>query len=54
MFIAIAVQIPTYLIISYLGLIDTFWVHIIPSLAVPVYLFYVCRTQVGFHSLDVR
>lgn len=39
MFIAIAVQIPTYLIISYLGLIDNFLVHIIPSLAVPVYLF---------------
>lgn len=39
MFVAIAVQIPTYLIISYLGLIDSFWVHIIPSLAVPVYLF---------------
>ena len=39
MFIAIAVQIPTYLIISGLGLIDNFLVHIIPSLAVPVYLF---------------
>ena len=25
MFVAIAVQIPTYLIISYLGMIDTFW-----------------------------
>lgn len=39
MFIAVAVQIPMYLIISYLGLIDTFWVHVLPSLAVPVYLF---------------
>lgn len=39
MFVAIAVQIPTYLIISSLGLIDNFLVHIIPSLAVPVYLF---------------
>lgn len=39
MFIAIAVQIPTYLIISSIGLIDNFLVHIIPSLAVPVYLF---------------
>lgn len=39
MFVAIAVQIPTYLIVSYLGLIDNFLVHIIPSLAVPVYLF---------------
>lgn len=39
MFVAIAVQIPTYLIVSALGLIDNFLVHIIPSLAVPVYLF---------------
>ena len=39
MFVAVAVQIPTYLIISALGLIDNFLVHIIPSLAVPVYLF---------------
>jgi len=39
MFIAVAVQIPTYLIISALGLIDNFLVHIIPALAVPVYIF---------------
>ena len=39
MFVAVAVQIPTYLIISAFGLIDNFLVHIIPSLAVPVYLF---------------
>ena len=39
MFVAVAVQIPTYLIISALGLIDNFLVHIVPSLAVPVYLF---------------
>lgn len=39
MFVAVAVAIPNYLIISYLGLIDNFLVHIIPSLAVPVYVF---------------
>ncbi len=39
MFVAVAVAVPNYLIISALGLIDNFWVHIIPSLAVPVYLF---------------
>ncbi len=39
MFVAVAVAIPNYLIISGLGLIDNFLVHIIPSLAVPVYLF---------------
>jgi ABC transporter, permease protein len=39
MFVAVAVAVPNYLIISYLGLIDNFWVHIVPSLAVPVYLF---------------
>lgn len=39
MFVAVAVQIPSYLIISKLGLIDNFLVHLIPSLAVPVYLF---------------
>lgn len=38
MFNAVAVAIPTYLIVSKLGLIDNFLVHIIPSLAVPVYL----------------
>jgi len=39
MFVASAVVIPRYLIIESLGLIDTFWVHILPGLAIPVGLF---------------
>ncbi len=39
MFVGTAVVIPKYLIIERLGLIDTFWVHIIPGLAIPVGLF---------------
>ncbi|MFA6801799.1 MAG: carbohydrate ABC transporter permease [Acholeplasmataceae bacterium] len=39
MFVGAAVVIPRYLIIERLGLIDTFWVHIIPGLAIPVGLF---------------
>lgn len=39
MFVAVAVAIPNYLIISGLGLIDNFLVHILPSLAVPTYVF---------------
>ncbi|QWB96268.1 carbohydrate ABC transporter permease [Mycoplasmatota bacterium] len=39
MFVGAAVVIPRYLIIESLGLIDTFWVHIIPGLAIPVGLF---------------
>ncbi|NLN51032.1 MAG: carbohydrate ABC transporter permease [Acholeplasmataceae bacterium] len=39
MFVGTAVVIPKYLIIEKLGLIDTFWVHIIPGLAIPVGLF---------------
>lgn len=39
MFIPIAVTIPHFLIIERLGLIDTFWVHILPGLAMPVGLF---------------
>lgn len=41
MFVGIAVMIPRYLIIEALGLIDTFWIHILPYLAVPVGLFLV-------------
>lgn len=41
MFVGIAVMIPRYLIIESLGLIDTFAVHIVPVLAVPVGLFLV-------------
>ena len=39
MFVSVAVAIPRYLIINGLGLIDTFWVHILPLLAMPVGLF---------------
>ncbi len=39
MFVPIAVTIPRFLIIARLGLIDTFWVHILPALAMPVGLF---------------
>ncbi|PKK96884.1 MAG: ABC transporter permease, partial [Tenericutes bacterium HGW-Tenericutes-3] len=39
MFVGAAVTIPRYLIIERLGLIDTFWVHILPGLAIPVGLF---------------
>jgi ABC-type glycerol-3-phosphate transport system permease component len=39
MFVGAAVSIPRYLVIESLGLIDSFWVHIIPGLAIPVGLF---------------
>ena len=39
MFVGVSVTIPRYLIIETLGLVDTFWVHILPGLAVPVGLF---------------
>jgi ABC-type glycerol-3-phosphate transport system permease component len=39
MFVPIAVTIPRFLIIERLGLMDTFWVHILPGLAMPVGLF---------------
>lgn len=39
MFVPTAVMIPKYLVINELGLIDNFWVHIIPALALPVGLF---------------
>lgn len=39
MFVATAVSIPRYLVIEQLGIIDTFWVHILPALALPVGLF---------------
>jgi ABC-type glycerol-3-phosphate transport system permease component len=39
MFVGASVVIPRYLIIERLGLIDTFWVHVLPGLAVPVGLF---------------
>src|SRR4030042_86437 len=39
MFVPIAVTIPRFLIIDTLGLLNTFWVHILPGLAMPVGLF---------------
>jgi ABC-type glycerol-3-phosphate transport system permease component len=39
MFVGASVSIPRYLVIEELGLIDNFWVHIIPGLAIPVGLF---------------
>lgn len=39
MFVPIAVTIPRFLIIMRLGLLDSFWVHILPGLAMPVGLF---------------
>jgi ABC-type glycerol-3-phosphate transport system permease component len=41
MFVGIAVTIPRYLVIEKLGLIDNFFVHVLPYLAVPVGLFLV-------------
>jgi len=41
MFVPIAVTIPRFLIIQRLGLIDSFFVHILPALAMPVGLFLV-------------
>lgn len=39
MFVPIAVTIPRFLIIERLNLMDTYWVHILPLLALPVGLF---------------
>ncbi|MCA9884572.1 MAG: carbohydrate ABC transporter permease, partial [Anaerolineae bacterium] len=39
MFVPIAVTIPRFLVIERLNLLDTFWVHILPVLAMPVGLF---------------
>ncbi|OWA33332.1 ABC transporter permease [Saccharibacillus sp. O16] len=41
MFVPAAVAIPRYFIIEKIGLIDTFWVHIFPLLAMPIGLFLV-------------
>jgi len=41
MFVPIAVSIPRFLIVERLGLMDTFLVHILPALAMPVGLFLV-------------
>lgn len=39
MFVPIAVTIPRFLVIENLNLLNTFWVHILPGLAMPVGLF---------------
>jgi ABC-type glycerol-3-phosphate transport system permease component len=39
MFVPIAVVIPRYLTIVNIGLIDTFWAHILPLIAMPIGLF---------------
>lgn len=39
MFVPIAVTIPRYLTISTVGILDTYWAHILPLLAIPVVLF---------------
>ncbi len=41
MFVPVAAAIPRYLVLVNLGLIDTFWVHVLPVLAMPVGLFLV-------------
>jgi len=41
MFVPIAVTIPRFLIIDKLQLMDTYWVHVLPALAMPVGLFLV-------------
>ncbi|MBS4223621.1 carbohydrate ABC transporter permease [Lederbergia citrea] len=41
MFVPAAVAIPRYLLIENLGLINSFWVHILPLLAMPIGLFLV-------------
>lgn len=41
MFVPVAVAIPRYLVIERLNLINTFWVHVLPALALPVGLFLV-------------
>ncbi|MBU1141654.1 MAG: carbohydrate ABC transporter permease [Firmicutes bacterium] len=41
MFVGTAVIIPRYIIVEQLGFIDSFWVHIIPMIAIPVGLFLV-------------
>jgi ABC-type glycerol-3-phosphate transport system permease component len=39
MFVPIAVTIPRFLVVQRTGLLDTFWVHILPVLALPVGVF---------------
>ena len=39
MFVPVAVQIPRYLVIAKLGLIDSYWAHILPVIVMPVAMF---------------
>ncbi len=39
MFVPVAVTIPRFLVIERMGLLNTFWVHVLPVLALPVGLF---------------
>ena len=41
MFVSVAVAIPRYIIVSELGMVDRFWAHVIPLLAMPVGLYLV-------------
>lgn len=41
MFVSTAVLIPRYLVICQMGIIDTFWAHVLPLVAMPVALFLV-------------
>ncbi len=41
MFVPVAVMIPRYLLVDNLGLINTYWAHILPLIAMPVGLFLV-------------
>lgn len=41
MFVSVAVAIPRYIIANELGMVDSFWAHVIPLLAMPVGLYLV-------------
>ncbi|MFN8378986.1 MAG: carbohydrate ABC transporter permease [Anaerolineae bacterium] len=47
MFVPIAVTIPRFLVVQRLGLIDSFWVHILPVLALPVGVFLIKQFMDG-------
>lgn len=47
MFVPIAVTIPRFLVIERLGLLNTFWVHVLPVLALPVGVFLIKQFMDG-------
>lgn len=47
MFVPIAVTIPRFLVVQRLGLIDSFWVHVLPVLALPVGVFLIKQFMDG-------